>query len=314
LAAPAVGRYLHNDPPAELVHVWAMPSAVAAWVASRSRRSAAPLVVELSDPSEARRSASLLRILAGRTGVAIACGSQTVRRRLIEGGVPPDVCVVIRPGVDFALINRIRKGDLRQKLGIAANDLFVLIPEPNDRRGGYWDAFWAATLLNHVSGGIRVVVPGRSPGQRRIRRFFRVLPDQTALVCADDGFLFEELIAAADVLVVPAHGDVSTTDIAWAMAAGAAVIGSAEYSIAELIAHKLNGLLFKAPQGECMTLAIVRLLEERDALRKVRETARGHAYEVFGVRRYIDQHVRLYENLLSGAAPAEGIVDSAAAG
>jgi len=55
-------------------------------------------------------------------------------------------------------------------------------------------------------------------------------------------------------------------------------------------------------------------LQDRASLDKAREVARGQAYEVFGVRRFIEQHMRVYDNLMSDRAPGEGITDSARAG
>ena len=121
----------------------------------------------------------------------------------------------------------------------------------------------------------------------------------------------ERLICVADTMVVAARGDVSTTAIAWAMAAGVAVIGGATYSVAELIANKVNGLLFKQTPGKPMTVAIARLLKDRETQRRLTEAARGQAYEVFGLRRCAEQHMQLYVNMLSGSAPAQGIADSA---
>jgi hypothetical protein len=60
-----------------------------------------------------------------------------------------------------------------------------------------------------------------------------------------------------------------------------------------------------------MIVSIARLLRDRDAQRRYVEAARGQAFEVFGLRRFAEQTMRLYENMLSGASPGEGIVDSA---
>jgi glycosyltransferase involved in cell wall biosynthesis len=98
------------------------------------------------------------------------------------------------------------------------------------------------------------------------------------------------------------------------MAAGAAVIGAAIPSVAELIAHRVNGLLFKQFVGKGVVGPLFRLLQDRACLAKAREVARCQAYEVFGLRRCIEQHTRVYENVLCGVAPDEGIVDSARVG
>ena len=74
------------------------------------------------------------------------------------------------------------------------------------------------------------------------------------------------------------RGDVSTTCIAWAMAAGVAVIGAATYAVAELASHKVGGLLFKPPLRGSSAPAVVRLLRDREAQAKAKEV-RGQAYE-----------------------------------
>ena len=307
-ASPLVARWV-EERRVDLVHAWGVHAAAAARAATDG-----PLVVELSDPAVATREAKLLRTLARPKGFAIICSCEIVRRRLIESGVAPELCVVIRPGIDFGWINRCRRGPLREKLGVAKDDALVIVPEPVTRDGGSFEAFWAAALVNHLDGHVRVVVPGVSREQSRIVRFAATVPSRPTIITPGDRYRFEELIAVSDVLIVAARGDVSTTAVAWAMASGAAVIGAAIPSVAELIAHKVNGLLFKQFLGKGVVGSLFRLLQDRASLDKTREVARGQAYEVFGLRRCIEQHVKVYENVLRGAAPGEGIVDSARVG
>jgi glycosyltransferase involved in cell wall biosynthesis len=233
---------------------------------------------------------------------------------LIESGVAPELCVVIRPGIDFGWINRCRHGPLREELGVGKDDTLVIVPEPATRAGGSFEAFWAAALVNHLEGHVRVIVPGVSREQRRIARFAATVPSRPTIITPGDRYRFEELIAASDVLIVAARSDVSTTAVAWAMASGAVVIGAAIPSVAELIAHKVNGLLFKQFVRKGVVGPLFRLLQDRESLAKAREVARGQAYEIFGVRRCIEQHITVYENVLRGVAPNEGIVDSARVG
>ncbi len=305
LASPLVARFV-EERRVDLVHAWGVHAAAAARAATDK-----PLVVELSDPAVATREAKLLRTLARPKGFAIICNCGIVRRRLIESGVAPELCVVIRPGIDFGWISRCRRGPLREELGVGKDDTLVIVPELVTRDGGSFEAFWAAALVNHLDGHVRVVVPGVSREQSRIVRFAATVPSRPTIITPGDRYGFEELIAVADVLMMAAGRDVSTTAIAWAMAAGAAVIGAAIPSVAELIAHKVNGLLFKQFVGKGVVGPLFRLLQDRVSLAKAREVARGQAYEAFGLRRCIEQHTRVYENVLRGAAPGDGIVDSA---
>jgi glycosyltransferase involved in cell wall biosynthesis len=171
--------------------------------------------------------------------------------------------------------------------------------------------FWAVALIYRSRGGIRLILPGVSAERRRIARQAGTVPDGSPLIHPPARIPFERLLAMSDALVVAPRDALSTTAIAWAFGAGVAVIGTAVYAVAELVSHQLNGLLFKQVPGKSMVPAMIRALRDRTSQEKAREVARGQAYEVFSLRRCLDQHVRLYENLLNGVAPGEGISDSA---
>ncbi len=306
MAAPSLGRFVSGRR-VDVLHAWGVRAALVAGTAP-----GVPLVIELFDPRYAASHVKLLRSIARPRGFAVICSSQTVQRRLVTGGVPSELCVVIRPGVDFAILNRDGRLSLRDELGIKAGTLVAVVPEPAGREGGHLDAFLAAKLASFAhEGDLKIILPGESREQRRIARLAASLPGPDVLVTPGRRYPFEQLLPAGDALVVAARGDIATTSIAWAMAANVAVIGSAVYAVAELIANKLNGLLFKQVPSESMAGAIARLLGDHTALARAKEVARGHAYEAFGLRRCIQQHMRVYDNLLQGITPGEGIVDSA---
>jgi glycosyltransferase involved in cell wall biosynthesis len=307
LSAPAVVRFASRHR-IDLIHAWGVHAAAAARASTST-----PLIVQLFDPLTAARNVKLLRVLARKRNFAVACSCGIVRRRLIEGGLPSEVAVVIRPGVDFGVINECRRGSLREQLNMAVHEYVVVLPEPVTRIGGQFEGFWAAALHALLSGDVCIIVPGESREQQRIARFARNLPVHVRMIMPGPQYPFERLLAVSDVLLVTPCGDISTTAIAWAMGAGVAVIATAVHSVAELIANNVNGLLFKATPGKGMGGAIVRLLRDRAAQERVRETARGQAYLAFSMRRYIEQYMRLYQNVLDGAPPAAGIVDSAMA-
>ena len=304
---PLVNRFLARER-IELVHAWGLPAALSAHAASD-----VPQVIELFDPRFARSDFKLIRTLARPRGFAVACSTATVRRRLIEGGVAPDLCVVLRPGVDFALINRVKDSPLREKLGIRRDKFVVIVPEPATGDGGHLEGYWAVELLNNAIGKVRIIVPGNSREQRRIRRLDASGLDSRVVISPGRQVPFEELVTVSDALVVIPGGDIPTTCIAWAMAAGVVVVGTAVYAVAELIADRVNGLLFKPRSDEGPAVAVARLLRDRASQVRPKEVARGQAYEIFSMRRYVDQHLRLYQNVLNGLNPSDGIIDSAIA-
>lgn len=306
-AAPAVAK-LTETRRVDLIHAWGLPAALAAGMGGR-----VPLVIGLFDPSLTTRAIKLLRSLPRPNHTAVACGCETVRRRLLEGGLSPNVCPLIRPGVDFGSIGQTHRQALRAELNLSPDNFVVITPEPAVREGGQFEAFLGTKLFSYSSPNARVIVPGPSREQRRISRFARALPGRSVLLSSIPPYGFERLVSVADVLVVAPRREGSTTAIAWAMAAGVPVIGAAVPAVARLIADGLTGLLFRRAPGESPAVPIARLLGDRVAQAEVREFARRHAYETFGLSRYIKQHARLYDNLLNGTPPAEGISDPVSA-
>jgi len=307
LGAPAARRYL-QDQRVDLIHAWGIRAALAAAAVGADTT---PIVIELFDPGLSDRQAKMLRSIAGAGRFAIVCSTQTVRRCLVEKGLEADRCVVIRPGVDFALINAARRSDLRGRLGLSRTDRVLIAPEPATRRGGHFTAFWTTGVRSFLEPHVRLIIPGQSPEQARVARLAGQVGLSHLLCCPGEGVPCEELIAIADAMLVPSSGEVPTTGIAWAMAAGVPVLATAVYATAEMLADRHNGLLVKPDSFKRVALRLVTRLDDRRQLAAVSETARGQAYQIFGLRRCVDQHARLYENLLAARLPADGITDSA---
>jgi hypothetical protein len=170
-------------------------------------------------------------------------------------------------------------------------------------------------MLNRLGENIGLALPGRSVEKRRIERLVEHLPAPPTLVSPTADVPTEQLVAVADVLLTVPRGDIATTAMAWAMAADTLVIGTATYAVAELIANRVNGLLFKQTPGRRMVPDIAPLLRGvRSSHVKLKEAARGQAYEVFGLRRCVEQTVQLYDNLLAGESAEHKINDPAMTG
>lgn len=339
VSGPAVSRFVAKRK-IDLIHAWGVEAVAAARAVSDT-----PLILQIYDPLVATREIKRLRALARPAGLAVACSCEVVRRRLVEGGFPRELTVVIRPAVDFSVINQARGGSLREDLGLSWNDHVIIVPEPVSRAAGSLEVVYAVCLRDYLNGGLRVIVPGNSAERRRIERFVARLPIPSSLVTPDSHTPFEQLVSISDTMLITPLRDIPTTSIAWAMAAGVTVIGTATYAVSEMIANKINGLLFKRDLGQTMVASISTLLlqvsaqvgsgphlpsppcrgglrgsedsghlgpaQARAELKKLRETARAQAYGVFSLRRYTEQTMQLYDNLLSDQSPSHAITDAA---
>jgi glycosyltransferase involved in cell wall biosynthesis len=311
LAAPALRRYLERRR-IDLIHAWGTRAAAVAEYAAHTRR--CPIAVTVFDPGLAKCDVSFLRSTKDPSGRPVICATQTVHRRLLEQGVDPARCVVIRVGVDFSTLNHVRTSNLRRDLGLSPDHTLIVVPEPVTPTGGQFAAFWATAIRSFLDRHVRLVIPGRSREQRRLCRLAERLNLLWLIVRPGPEVPFEHLVAVADLAIVAPTEEVSGTAIAWAMAAGVPIIGTAVYSVAEAVAHDLNGILLKPAPAKRLATALARAMGDRDHLRRLAEVARGQAFEVFSVRRFIDQHRTFYDNVLNGRSPGRDIVDAACAG
>ncbi|NOS99743.1 MAG: glycosyltransferase family 4 protein [Phycisphaerales bacterium] len=317
LAGPAFRRLIDAEN-VGLIHAWGTRAVRIA--AGAARAAGIAFVLTRNNPAMTEVESKLIRTVASSPRFGMACASGTVRRRMIEHGVDADRCVLIRPGVDFAAINRARgDGTIRARLGIEP-DHRVVVTSPLHRRA-LDRVMWAGQLLSHIDDRVRMVIYGGGAAAERLSRLAAPMPQAGAVAFVGGSCRYEDWISVADVhLIAPdddavrrgsPNGDVSTTSIAWAMAAGVPVVGSAVYAVAELISHKQNGLLVKPERGPRMATRIASCLMDAGDARRMCETARGQAYQVFGVRRFVDQYRQLYRNVTDGAPAHRDIKDPA---
>ena len=309
-AGPSVRRDIERHK-ADLLHAWGRPALRVALAADRAQ---IPILAALFDPAEADAYARLLRLRPERSPTAVLCATEIVRRRLLEHGHDPAEAVLVRPGVDFATLNRARQSDLRARLGLGAEAAVLLTNPPATRDGGQFCAFWAAAVRSFLEPQLRLIVPGAGREVARLRRLAAAVEMSDLLVTPGAAWRFEDLVGVADSLLLPGALEASVTAAAWAMAAGVPIVASATRAVAELLAHDHNAFLIKPDITKRLAMRFAAALARRHEWQKYAEVARGQAYEVFSVRRCVEQVQQVYENLLAGRTPAEGVKDPAIAG
>lgn len=309
LAAQA-GRLALGSRAFDVVIAWGMQAACMA----RPMFPKTPLLIGLHDPNVKDSALKWLRQFEPRPSWGIACGSDLLRRRLVEGGVPLGACSVIRPGVDFTRLNQFRRtqAQTRRQLGVEPQDRLILLP-PMDGHPAHVASFYGARIAARLYGRMRVLLCGDTPTSRNLMDLDHHLPQDEApsLLLPAPAFPVEAAISLADVLVVSDPRDISTTMLAWAMAARTAILSPATHAVTELIAHKVNGLLYNPRQYGNASPAVAALLRDTGALHQAKEAAHGQAFDVFRLQRHLEQLRQAVENLLNGRAVGHAISDAA---
>lgn len=289
---------------ADLIHAWGPQAAAAA----RTANPEAPMLLTLLEPSLAETTARQLR--AFDRPVSIVTGSQLTARRLIEYGVTPDRVTVIRGPVDFGAINKAKQRNLREQLVGDAGPV-VLMHGPTVRGQGHFEGVWACAIVRQLYRDLRVILPYASPERARVARFAERMTHDDFPVLPDSRYSWIELASVADLFLVPAKTDVCIEPIATAMASGVVTVGCAIHSVAEIIADRHNGLLSRDASLQRLCDRIMTGLEDKSLARQVTDVARSQAFEVFGVRAFVDNYSRTYENVRSNVAIGEGVSDTA---
>lgn len=304
VSALPLQRRLRQERPDALI-AWSPLAAAAAGTQGRDT-----MLAVTADPAEAPRW-SRWRGALGTGGMSLVGVNGTVRRALIEAGVPADVTAVIRPGIDFAELRRAHEGTHREQLGIPANARVLLTTAPASRAGGQYFGAWAAAILQHIWPVTMLVVPGVSSEQRRIARLVDSIGRRDSFRFTGCRYSPAELMAVADALLVPALDDVPTGYVPWAMAAGVPIIGSAVPCVTEYLADRANAFLCRAGEPHTLAVRIRIAFDSPGVMAECAQTARHQAYETFRAERCVDEFLRAVHNLAAGRSALAGVQDAA---
>jgi len=113
----------------------------------------------------------------------------------------------------------------------------------------------------------------------------------------------DELLAAADLFVLPSWEEGLSVALLEAMAAGLPVVATDIPGNRDLLTHGRSGLLVPARDPVRLAEAIGRLLAEPELGAALGAAARGRAASRFSVARMADQHLELFERLLRTPQP-----------
>jgi predicted dehydrogenase/glycosyltransferase involved in cell wall biosynthesis len=104
-----------------------------------------------------------------------------------------------------------------------------------------------------------------------------------------------DLMAAADLLILPSRFEGLSLVALEAMAAGLPIVASDAPGNAELLEHGISGWLAPAGDAAALAAAVLQALADRDRLAKVADAARERQRERFPADRMIEQTTALYD-------------------
>lgn len=208
-------------------------------------------------------------------------------------GIEPPIAAIIHNGLDISAYANGKRRPTRTTLGLAPNDIAVLMPaRPYASKGVgvLLDALATVAQDTHdrdvpvrafVAGGSRHVESYRAQA-RKMGLGDRV----TFLGHRDD---IPDLLAAADVVILPSLYEGLPYAIGEAMAASRPVIATRVGGIPEMIEDRVSGYLIETGDARALASHVMKLARDRDLRREMGEQARRLAEERFSLDRMLDE-------------------------
>ena len=281
----------------DVIHAW---GGRALTVAALGGSAQSPIV--FSPASEIRlHTIQWLRAVMAYRRVEVIGPTSTMHRKLVVRGVPLARCHLIRPGVEFNRVKRRRDRALREQLGLGESDHVLLAAGESTHAAAHRDATWAATILHVADPKYKLLAWGRGPDVESVEHFGRnVMPD--ALRIAEQRLgrrvEFEELLPAADTIIVTARGAVATLPIAICMAAALPIVATVTPTVAELLEDRHTALMTAPGMPRLFARRVLDLIEDSSAQWTLADMARTEAYEYFTFTRFVNQVRSVYRQVV----------------
>jgi len=284
----------------DIVFAWGSAAATAASV---SALAGLPIVMTISDPADTFNAGQWWqRYGGGGRRIDCVCSSETIQRRLIDTGIPATSIVLIRPGFDLSELRRAKETINRTDLGLPQTGRVLLTASPPSRAGGQFFAVWAAAIVHQIWPDACLVIPGISREQNRLRRLIEQIYCPQIYFPVDNQYSPTELLSISDALIFPALADVPTSWLAWAQASEVPIAGCAVPAVTELVHDGHTGFLCQPGDPHLLAIATRRAIESGEITRQCIQNARQQTERLFGLDRYLTEHLNVLNSLAVPAA------------
>ena len=283
----------------DVVHAWDERAMLAAACAGARRILFSP------PPAPSRRTLDRLRFAMRYRDVQVVCSTTVQQDHLVRHGISETRCRVIRPPVDVRPAPVARDARLRQALGFGDDDFVLLTAGESTRPAAHERAAWAASILHVVDERFRVLLWGRGERLRRAAMLGHRLREPGLVTVAEHvlgrAVEFDELLAAADAMLVTARGGVSLLPVGLAMAAGVPVVSADTPLMRELSAGRSVALIAPDDAPRSLAQCVLELLADPSLRQRLASPARSAARELFDPGRCAEQFRDLYASCAAAA-------------
>ena len=229
------------------------------------------------------------RLVRPLTTVTICVSEREREAGLAAGTCDAERTVVIPNAVDVASARRFRPFGRERPLIVAVGrlkapkDFFALVRALGKLPPDSFDA----------------LIVGEGPDRPRLEEEIRQLGLLGRIRLAGERRDVPELLAGADVFVLPSSSEGMPVSVLEAMAAGLPVVASRVGGVPEQVDDGRTGVLVEPGDADDLAAALGRLLEDGDLRTRLGTAARARAEEAFDLEPFRRAHVELYSRELA---------------
>ncbi|MFV1959852.1 MAG: glycosyltransferase family 4 protein [Planctomycetota bacterium] len=242
------------------------------------------------------------RLTYGRFADRVAAISPGVRACLVDGGIDPGRIVLIPEAVDPDRVRpRHARDEVRAGLGVGGSDVLLLGLGALVERKGF-DVVLEALGALEPSARRRVALRIGGEGEARSALVARTralgLESTVAFLGAREDV--GDLLAAADVFVMPSRREGLGVAALEAMGAGLPVVASRVGGLAFSVVDGETGLLVEPDDAPSLATALGRLVGDEALRQRLGQGARARVDERFRPDAMVEAYLALYREVLAG--------------
>lgn len=230
----------------------------------------------------------------------IAVSQHTKDHMLSEENAPADKVRVVLNGIDFTRVRTsgpdVRES-LRREFGIADGFLLLIVARLHPEKGHTYLFSALAELRKRLPKPFKLVVAGKGTYDQQYRDEVRALGVDDVVHFAGFRTDVADLIAAADVMILPSVAEAFGLVLCEAMFLGTPVVATRVGGIPELIEDGVDGLLVPAADSGALAGAIAKVLNDTETRERIRGTGREKVTRRFRFDRMLRDYEAVYEEL-----------------
>lgn len=293
-------RRLLKKHPANILHAQSPTVALACRIALLGTKGKVVTTVHLITPQNRRATVPLLKIA---TDLTLTCSRQ-MRDELIKLGMPQKRVKAYPNSVDLKFfqssVQSISENDPKLEFKKQNRPIVITVARLEPDKGHRF-LLSAIALMKEKQPELKplFLIVGDGSTRPALEIQIKELKLESDVLLLGKRNDVPNLLAQADLFVLPSLREGLPLAIIEAMGAGLAVIASAVDGVPELVEDKVTGRLVKPGEVSALAEAVVEMLQNPSLAQIYGQNGREKALNDYYINRSIEKLIEIYQNLLS---------------